>query len=51
MWFLTLTLNGLLLVSPEPFHSEEACKLAVTQAHFGTCEHVPEPVASPDSTE
>lgn len=44
-WFLTLTINGLLFITPEPFQSEEACLLAAKTAHVGECHavEIPDP--------
>lgn len=45
MWFLGVVLNGLLLVSYEPFHSEEACRIAAKQLPVEefSCIAAPEP--------
>lgn len=47
MWFITVVLNGLVLATPEPFWSEEACVLAAHVAGIPqggySCEYVTPP--------
>lgn len=45
MWFLGIMLNGLLFVTLDPFHSEEACQLGARQAQIEgyRCIEVPDP--------
>lgn len=40
MWFIVVTINGLMMMSVTPFTSEEGCHLAQNTAHIGECQYV-----------
>ena len=48
MWVVAVIINGLTLVTIEPFHSEEACRLAAKTAHIGECLEVEPKEAASD---